>query len=65
MADDFSNLRDFKNPLFQSAGSNVDLKQTVSSKIPKRVCFVITKNSSRIGDPDALEKLIQLNRVYH
>lgn len=65
MADDFSNLRDFKKSLFQSARNNVDPKQTVRSKFPNRVCFVITKNSSRIEVPAALEKFIQLNRVYH
>ena len=67
MADDFSNLRDFKKSLLQSAENGADLKQTHIPKPAERVCFVITKNknSSWVDDLDAQERLNQITRVYH
>jgi hypothetical protein len=67
MADDFSNLRNLKKPLFQITENVVDIKQTTRPKPSTRIRFIITKNknNSWVDDLHAQEQLNQMERVYH
>lgn len=67
MSDDFSNLRDFKDPLLKTTEKPVDVKQTTIRKPSTRMLFIITKNknNSWIDDLDAQAQLNQIKQVYH
>jgi hypothetical protein len=67
MADDFSNLRNPKKPLFHITENIIDLKQTNRQKPNNRIRFIITKNknNSWVDDLHAQALLNQIERVYH
>jgi hypothetical protein len=67
MADDFRNLRDFKEDLFQSNENGAGVKRNITVGHSERVFFVITKKkqNSWVDDLDAREKLNQITRIYH
>ena len=67
MADDFSNLRNFKDPLFKTTENSVDVQQTTIRKPGTRMLFIITKNknNSWVDDLHAQAQLNQIKQVYH
>lgn len=67
MADDFSNLRKLKKPLFQPAENIIAIKQTTCPKSIGKIRFVITrnKNNSWVDDLHEQEQLNMLERIYH
>lgn len=67
MADDFSNLRNLKEPLFQITENRIDLKQPTSPKPSNRIRFIITKNknNSWVDDLHAQAQLNQVEQVFH
>ena len=67
MADDFSNLRDFKESLAQSTEKGVDCKQIINRKRNKKVCFIITKSKkdSWVEDLYAQAQHNRIDPVYH
>ena len=67
MADDISNLRNFKKPLKKIAENSIDIKHTPRPKAVSRVRFIITKNknNSWVEDLHAQAQLNEIERVYH
>lgn len=67
MADDFNNLRDFKESLFQLSENVINIKKTTNQKPNTRIRFIITKNKSNswIDDFHAQAQLDTIERVYH
>jgi hypothetical protein len=67
MADDFSNLRIFKESFLQASDDIVNIKKKIIQKPKTRVCFIITKNKSHswIDDFHAQAQLDTMERVYH
>lgn len=67
MADDFSNLRNLKDPLLQTTENSVDIKQTTIPKPSTKLLFIITKNknNSWVDDLHAQAQLNQVKRIYH
>ncbi len=67
MADEFSNLRNLKEPLFKITENVIDLKHTTRPKNSPTLHFIITKNknNSWVEDLHAQTQLNQAERVYH
>ena len=67
MADDFSNLRNFKDPLFPTTEDLAQIKETTIQKPSNKMRFIITKNqnNSWVDDLHAQAQLNQLKRIYH
>ncbi len=67
MADDFSNLQEYKKNIAGKNDQKGETKKDIATVERHRVHVIITqrKNSSWVNDLDAREKINQLNRIYH
>ena len=67
MADDFSNLRFFKESFIQTSENIINIKKNTIQKPNTKIRFIITKNKSNswIDDIHAQAQLDIMERVYH
>ena len=67
MADDFSNLRNFKDLFLATTKDLAKIKETTTQKPSPRIRFIITKNknNSWVDDLHAQAQLNQMQRIYH
>jgi hypothetical protein len=67
MADDFSNLRNFRDPLLATTKDLAQIKETTTRKPSPKIRFIITKNknNSWVDDLHAQAQLNLQQRIYH
>lgn len=67
MADDFSNLRNFRDPLLATTEDLAQIQATTTRKPSPKIRFIITKNknNSWVDDLHAQAQLNLQQRIYH